>query len=63
MPAPRSCGVDECLGFLEADPLEDTGGVELVAGLEVLELAVHGGVEELDDRPAVVGLFENDLPE
>ncbi|MCY4581104.1 MAG: hypothetical protein OXD31_18925 [Chloroflexi bacterium] len=34
-----------------------------MAGLEVLEFAVHGGVEELDDCPAVVGLFEDDLPE
>ena len=41
-------GVDEGLGPVEAKVQELTGGVELVAGLGVFEVALHDVYEEAD---------------
>ena len=41
-------GVDEGLGLVEAKVQELTGGVELVAGLGVFEVALHDVYEEAD---------------
>jgi len=49
------------LGGLEAEFDEQTGGVEAVAGQGVGEFAVHGGYEEADDEPAVLGFLGDDV--
>ena len=51
------------LGLVEAELDEESGGVDAVAGLEVGELALHGGDEELDDEPAVLGFLGDDVGE
>ena len=50
-----------CLFVAEFD--EESCGVYAVAGLEVRELALHGGDEELDDEPAVLGFLGDDVGE
>ena len=55
--------VDGGLGLVEAELDEESGGVDAVAGLEVGELALHGGDEELDDEPAVLGFLGDDVGE
>ena len=49
------------LGRLEAEFDEEPGGVEAVAGLEVRELAVHGGGQEADDEATVLGFLGDDV--
>ena len=51
------------LGRREAEFDQEPGGVEAVAGLEVRELAVHGGGQEADDEPAVLGFLGDDVGE
>ena len=51
------------LGRLEAEFDQKPGGVEAVAGLEVRELAVHGGGQEADDEAAVLGFLGDDVGE
>ena len=55
--------VDDGLGLVEAELDEESGGVDAVAGLEVGELALHGGEEEADDEPAVLGFLGDDVGE
>ena len=55
--------VDGSLGLVVAEFDEESGGVDAVAGLEVGELALHGGDEELDDEPAVLGFLGDDVGE
>ena len=55
--------VDSGLGLVVAEFDEEAGGVDAVAGLEVGELALHGGDEELDDEPAVLGFLGDDVGE
>ena len=55
--------VDEGLCGLEAEFDEEAGGVEAMAGLGVGEFAVHGGDEEADDEPAVLGFLGDDVGE
>ena len=55
--------VNDSLGLVEAEFDEESGGVDAVAGLEVGELALHGGDEELDDEPAVLGFLGDDVGE
>ena len=55
--------VDDSLGLVVAEFDEETGGVDAMAGLEVREVAVHGGDEELDDEPAVLGFLGDDVGE
>ena len=43
----RVQAVYECLGFHAHELFEQTGGFELVAGLEVIEFAFDGGDEEV----------------
>ena len=50
----RPCG-------LEAEFDEEPGGVEAMARLGVGEFAVHGGDEEADDEPAVLGFLGDDV--
>ena len=61
----RACvgAVDDSLGLVEAEFDEESGGVDAVAGLEVGELALHGGDEELDDESAVLGFLGDDVGE
>ena len=63
--AARLCAgvVDDSLSLVEAEFDEESGGVDAVAGLEVGELALHGGDEELDDEPAVLGFLGDDVGE
>ena len=56
-------GVDEGLGLVEAEVEELTGGVELVAGLGVFELALHGVDKESDYDAAVFGFLADDVGE
>ena len=51
------------LAFTPANFFEQAHGFELVAGLEVGELAFDGGDEEANDEITVAGLFEYLLPE
>ena len=55
--------VDDSLGLIEAELDEESSGVDAVAGLEVGELALHGGDEELDDESAVLGFLGDDVGE
>ena len=55
--------VDDSLGLVEAELDEESCGVDAVAGLEVGELALHGGDEELDDESAVLGFLGDDVGE
>ena len=55
--------VDGSLGLVVAEFDEEACGVDAVAGLEVGELALHGGDEELDDEPAVLGFLGDDVGE
>ena len=55
--------VDDSLGLVVAEFDEESCGVDAVAGLEVGELALHGGDEELDDEPAVLGFLGDDVGE
>ena len=55
--------VDGSLGLVVAEFDEESCGVDAVAGLEVGELALHGGDEELDDEPAVLGFLGDDVGE
>ena len=48
---------------MEAEVEELTGGVELVAGLGVFELALHDVDQEADYQAAVVGLLADDVGE
>ena len=50
-------------GLVVAEFDEGSSGVDAVAGLEVGELALHGGDEELDDEPAVLGFLGDDVGE
>ena len=59
----RAGVVDDSLSLVEAEFDEESGGVDAVAGLEVGELALHGGDEELDDEPAVLGFLGDDVGE
>ena len=61
--APCVGTVNDSLGLIEAEFDEESGGVDAVAGLEVGELALHGGDEELDDEPAVLGFLGDDVGE
>ena len=61
--APCVGTVNDSLGLIEAEFDEESGGVDAVAGLEVGELALHGGDEELDDEPAVLGFLSDDVSE
>ena len=55
--------VDGGLGLVVAEFDEEFGGVDAVAGLEVGEIAVHGGEEEADDESAVLGFLCDDVGE
>ena len=57
----RDGAVDAGLGRREAEFDQEAGGVKAVAGLEVRELAVHGGGQEADDEPAVLGFLGDDV--
>ena len=48
---------------IEAEVEELAGGVEPVAGLGVIDLALHDVDEETDYEPAVVGLLADDVGE
>ena len=51
------------MGAIEAEVEELPGGVEPVAGLGIIDLALHDVDEETDYEPAVVGLLADDVGE
>ena len=56
-------GLDDASCAIEAEVEELAGGVEAVAGLGVIDLALHDVDEEADYVPAVVGLLADDVGE
>ena len=56
-------GSDENAGLGTAETEELPGGVEAMAGLGILQAALHKVDEKADDEPAVVGLLTDDVGE
>ena len=59
----RVQAVDEGLDLHAGELFEESCGFELVAGLEVFQLAFDSGDEEFDYEAAAVGFFERHLSE
>ncbi len=59
----RAGEVNDGLRVVEAEFDEESSGVDAMAGLEVREIAVHGGDEEADDETAVLGFLGDDVGE
>ena len=53
--------VDEVLSLGESELDELSRGGDPMGRLGVLELSLHGGDEEADDEPAIVGLLSDDF--